>query len=108
MVSKEMNISLFKKLYVEQQKFRSWYMELNDEEKEKTAEEYAFSQGVLAAVEHNVISDKVCKSLLENACPLKALYGYWKSWKGNMDILVIPVMEQFADMNSGYTALEET
>jgi len=108
MTSKEMNIALFKKIYVEQQKYRSWYMGLTDEEKEKTVEEYAFSQGVLAAVEHNVFSDKVCKSLVEHACPLKALYAYWKFWQGTMDSLVIPVMEQFADMNPGYTALEET
>lgn len=105
MASKDMNIALFKRLYVEQQKYRNWFMELSSEEKEKNAAEYAFNMGVVNTVERTDFSDSVCKALIDTPFPLKALYKYWEFWQGNMDALIIPVMEQFAEMNPGIAAI---
>lgn len=105
MATKDMNIALFKRLYVEQQNYRNWFMELSAEEKEKNAAEYAFNMGVLSTVERNDFPESVCKALIDTPFPLKALFKYWEFWQGNMDIVVIPVMEQFAEMNPGVAAI---
>lgn len=99
MKSKEMNIALFKRLYMQQQELRSWYLELSAEDMEKYAAEYAFSQWVLDAVERNDVSDSVCKALLSSASPLKELYRQWQLRHGPVDGMVLSVMAEFAGAN---------
>ena len=74
MDNEELNTALYKKMFAEQERYRSWLLEQPPEAILEKAYEYAAREDLLLALEYNDLSDKEAQALLDSDDAMKEVF----------------------------------
>ncbi len=75
MTNEELNTALYKKMFAEQDEFRSWLLEQMPEEILRHAYDYVMREDILLSLEYNDLSDQYASVLLDMDKPLAAIFS---------------------------------
>ena len=75
MTNEELNTALYKKMFTEQDEFRSWLLEQTPEEILRHAYDYVMREDILLSLEYNDLSDRYASVLLDMEKPLAAIFS---------------------------------
>ena len=75
MTNEELNTALYKKMFAEQDEFRSWLLEQTPEEILRHAYDYVMREDILLSLEYNDLSDRYASVLLDMDKPLAAIFS---------------------------------
>ena len=75
MTNEELNTALYKKMFAEQDAFRSWLLEQTPEEILRHAYDYVMREDILLSLEYNDLSDRYASVLLDMDKPLAAIFN---------------------------------
>ena len=75
MTNEELNTTLYKKMFAEQDEFRSWLLEQTPEEILRHAYDYVMREDILLSLEYNDLSDRYASVLLDMDKPLAAIFS---------------------------------
>lgn len=75
MTNEELNTALYKKMFAEQDAFRSWLLEQTPEEILRHAYDYVMREDILLSLEYNDLSDRYASVLLDMDKPLAAIFS---------------------------------
>lgn len=88
MTNEELNTTLYKKLFDEQQTYRDWLTNQSPEEILNHAYEYTAREDIVLAMEYYDLSDDQCKALLSSPAPLDEIFHYFEKVEGDhMDVI---------------------
>jgi hypothetical protein len=74
MTNEQLNTVLYKKMFAEQEKYRSWLLSQSPEEILNHSYEYNTREDILLSLEYNNLSDAQAGALLRTARPLADLF----------------------------------
>lgn len=75
MTNEELNTALYKKMFAEQDEFKSWLLEQTPEEILRHAYDYVMREDILLSLEYNDLSDRYASVLLDMEKPLAAIFS---------------------------------
>lgn len=75
MTNEELNTALYKKMFAEQDEFRSWLLEQAPEDILRNAYDYVMREDILLSLEYNDLSDRYASVLLNMDKPLEAVFN---------------------------------
>lgn len=75
MTNEELNTALYKKMYAEQDEFRSWLLEQAPEDILRNAYDYIMREDILLSLEYNDLPDRYASVLLDMDKPLAAIFN---------------------------------
>ena len=75
MTNEELNTALYKKMFAEQDEFRSWLLVQTPEEILRHAYDYVMREDILLSLEYNDLSDRYASVLLDMDKPLAAIFS---------------------------------
>ena len=75
MTNEELNTALYKKMFAEQDEFRSWLLEQTPDEILRHAYDYVMREDILLSLEYNDLSDRYASVLLDMDKPLAAIFS---------------------------------
>ena len=75
MTNEELNTALYKKMFAEQDAFRSWLLEQTPEEILRHAYDYVMREDILLSLEYNDLSDRYASVLLDKDKPLAEIFS---------------------------------
>lgn len=78
MTNEELNTALYKKMFSEQEIYRSWLIDQTPEEILHHTYEYTMREDILLSLECNDLSDEQGKALLKSPCPLGDVFKDWE------------------------------
>lgn len=86
MTNEQLNTSLYKKMFAEQENFKNWLLSLPSAEILNHTYEYTVREDILYCLEENNLDDKQVKALLRSPCPLADVFKEWENREtGYMD-----------------------
>ncbi len=74
MTNEQLNTTLYKKMFAEQEKYRNWLLSQPPEEILSHSYEYSIREDILLSLENNDLSDAQARVLLRSAKPLADIY----------------------------------
>lgn len=74
MTNEQLNTALYKKMFAEQEKYRSWLLSQPPKEILNHSYEYNIREDILLSLENNNFPDAQAKALLRSAKPLADLF----------------------------------
>ncbi len=78
MTTEELNTQLYKKMFVEQEKFRAWLLTQPPDEVLNHAYEYTAREDILLSLEENDLNSKQAQALLKSPTPLDDVFKHWE------------------------------
>ncbi len=97
MTEEKLNTELYKKMFDEQERFKSELLGMKPEEILNHAYEYCMREDILFSLEYNDLSVKQCKVLLKSNTPLADLFEKWEKHEGQHMEEVFDVMQSHAN-----------
>ena len=97
MTEEELNTELYKKMFDEQERFKSELPGMTPEEILNHAYEYCIREDILLSLEYNDLSVKQCKALLKSNTPLADLAEKWEKHEGGHMDEVLDVIQSHAN-----------
>ena len=86
MTNEQLNTSLYKKMFAEQEKFKNWLLSQPPAEILNHTYEYTVREDILCCLEENNLEDGQAKALLRSPCPLADVFTEWENREtGYMD-----------------------
>ena len=97
MTSEQLNTALYKKLYAEQEKFKSMLCRSSPEVVMQYAYELVMREDIMLSIEENDLTPKQCKALLKQKEPLNDLFLAWENGESNHMQEILSCIENKAD-----------
>ncbi len=97
MTSEQLNTALYKKLYAEQEKFKSMLRRSSPEVVKQYAYELVMREDIMLSIEENDLTPKQCKALLKQKEPLNDLFLAWENGESNHMQEILSCIENKAD-----------
>lgn len=86
MTNEELNTKLYKKMFAEQEAYRSWLFSQPPEEILNHAYGYVMREDILLSLEYHDLTDGQAKALLKSPAPLADVFKDWeKRETGHME-----------------------
>lgn len=86
MTNEELSTRLYEKMFVEQEKYRSWLLSQPPAEILNHAYEYVMREDILLSLEYSDLSSGQAKALLKSPAPLADVFKDWeKRETGHME-----------------------
>ena len=97
MTSEQLNTALYKKLYAEQEKFKSMLRRSSPEVVMQYAYELVMREDIMLSIEENDLTPKQCKALLKQKEPLNDLFLAWENGESSHMQEILSCIENKAD-----------
>ncbi len=78
MTTEQLNTALYRKMFDEQEAYRSWLLSQSPEEILNHTYEYTAREDILLSLEYNNLTGTQARAMLKSPCPLTDIFKRWE------------------------------